>query len=63
LMRKLGLPVSVNAAVAGAAPETFDAAMLDTLPYALPRTDTRWRFGPRRSDPANNARPRARRIA
>jgi uncharacterized protein YecE (DUF72 family) len=65
LMRKLGLSVSVNAAVAGAAPDVFDATLLDTLPYALPRTDTRWRFGPRRSEPANTTttRPRARRTA
>src|SRR6185436_12877264 len=48
LMRKLGLPVSVNAAVAAAAPEAFDPESLDTLPYALPRQDTRWRFDTRR---------------
>jgi uncharacterized protein YecE (DUF72 family) len=47
LMRKLGLEVSVNAAVAGDAPETFVPETLDALPYALPRVDTRWRFGPR----------------
>ena len=47
LMRKLGLEVSVNAAVAGGAPEAFVPETLDALPYALPRVDTRWRFGPR----------------
>ena len=43
LMRKLGLPVTVNAAVAAEAPG-FDPESLNTLPYALPRQDTRWRF-------------------
>ena len=45
LMRKLHLPVAVDAAVASTAPDTFDAQSLDALPYALPRTDTRWAFG------------------
>ena len=47
LMRKLGLAVTVNAAVTGDAPESFVPESLDSLPYALPRQDTRWRFGPR----------------
>jgi uncharacterized protein YecE (DUF72 family) len=47
LMRKLGLSVALDAAVASAAPETFVPESLDALPYALPRTDTRWRFGKR----------------
>jgi uncharacterized protein YecE (DUF72 family) len=44
LMRKLGLPVSLNAAVADASPEGFVPESLDSLPYGLPRVDTRWRF-------------------
>jgi uncharacterized protein YecE (DUF72 family) len=63
LMRKLGLPVSVNAAVAAEAPEDFTPEALDTLPYALPRQDTRWNFGPRVRAPANPVRGRARRAA
>jgi uncharacterized protein YecE (DUF72 family) len=63
LMRKLGLPVSVNAAVAAAAPETFAPQTLDRLPYALPRVDTRWRFGPRKAPPDAKNRTRARRNA
>jgi hypothetical protein len=47
LMRKLGLPVTLNAAVAAVDAEGFVPESLDTLPYALPRQDTRWRFGPR----------------
>jgi len=47
LMRKLGLAVTVNAAVTGDAPESFVPESLDSLPYALPRQDTRWRFRPR----------------
>ena len=60
LMRKLGLPVTVHAAVAADAPEAFDPQALDILPYALPRQDTRWRFGPRvaRADRAPPSRSR-----
>jgi uncharacterized protein YecE (DUF72 family) len=62
LMRKLGLPVTVNAAVAAGAPESFAPESLDMLPYALPRQDTRWRFGPRAGTNIPD-RPRARRGA
>ena len=49
LMRKLGLPVPVPAAIASES-EEFVPESLDTLPYrAAPmRTDTRWRFRARR---------------
>lgn len=61
LMRKLGLTVSVNAAVVGNAPEAFVPESLDVLPYALPRVDSRWRFGPRVAKPAPAPpRPRVR---
>jgi uncharacterized protein YecE (DUF72 family) len=63
LMRKLGLPVFVDVAVAAASPEAFVPEALDTLPYALPRQDTRWRFGPRVSTAEKPARYRARRTA
>lgn len=61
LMRKLGLPVPVNAAVAADDPGAFTPEALDALPYALPRQDTRWRFGPRGS--GSPARARARKPA
>ena len=48
LMRKLGLPVPVPAAVEAESPGSFDPEALDTLPYALPRQDDRWKFTPRR---------------
>jgi uncharacterized protein YecE (DUF72 family) len=48
LMRKLGLPVPVIAAVASEKAESFAPESFDNLPNALPRVDTRWRFGPRR---------------
>ena len=48
LMRKLGLPVTVDAAVV-AESDVFVPESLDALPYGLPRQDTRWKFGPRRS--------------
>ena len=63
LMRKLGLAVSVNAAVAGTAPETFVSETLDTLPYALPRVDTRWRFRSPQTKSGTASRPRGRRTA
>jgi len=63
LMRKLGLPVFVDSAVVAASPEAFVPEALDTLPYALPRQDTRWRFGPRASAADKTARARARRTA
>ncbi|HZN27143.1 MAG TPA: DUF72 domain-containing protein [Burkholderiales bacterium] len=63
LMRKLGLPVPVTAAVTAEAPEAFVPETLDTLPYALPRQDTRWRFGPRMRSQVKPDRPRARRTA
>lgn len=63
LMRKLGLPVTVDAAVAAEVPEGFIPEALDRLPYALPRQDTRWNFGPRASAPEKTARQRARRSA
>jgi uncharacterized protein YecE (DUF72 family) len=44
LMRKLGLPVTVPAAVEAEGAGSFVPEALDTLPYALPRQDTRWRF-------------------
>ena len=47
LMRKLGLPVTLNAAVIGESYESFQPESLDALPYGLPRQDTRWRFGRR----------------
>lgn len=56
LMRKLGLAVPLPAAIARDNPETFSPESLDTLPYALPRVDTRWRFEPRR---ARTPRPHA----
>ena len=61
LMRKLGLPVPLEAAVAAAAPGTFSPEALDALPYALPRVDTRWRFRPRQSTTSNTQRARTRR--
>ena len=48
LMRKLGLPVTVDAAVV-AESDVFVPESLDALPYSLPRQDTRWQFGPRRN--------------
>jgi uncharacterized protein YecE (DUF72 family) len=63
LMRKLGLPVPVDAAVAAAAPGSFSPETLDALPYALPRVDTRWRFGPRQPERPNTQRARTRRTA
>jgi len=63
LMRKLGLPVTINAAVAAGAPEDFAPETLDTLPYALPRQDTRWRFGPRIDTPVKPVRSRSRSTA
>ena len=58
LMRKLGLRVPLDAAVAAAAPGSFSPEALDALPYALPRVDTRWRF--RAAEPACTNAPRAR---
>lgn len=63
LMRKLGLAVPLNAAVAGDAPETFVPESLDSLPYALPRVDTRWRFEPRQRTSPALPRSRARKSA
>jgi uncharacterized protein YecE (DUF72 family) len=61
LMRKLGLPVSLNAGVAGASPGTFAANTLDALPYALPRVDSRWRFPRERTETSGRLRSRIRR--
>jgi uncharacterized protein YecE (DUF72 family) len=61
LMRKLGLPVTLDAAVAAGSSTPFDPASLDSLPYALPRQDSRWNFAPRVRAPEKTARPRARR--
>lgn len=61
LMRKLGLPVSLNAAVASASPGTFAANTLDALPYALPRVDSRWRFPRQRPETGSPPRSRIRR--
>jgi uncharacterized protein YecE (DUF72 family) len=61
LTRKLGLPVNVDAAVTAEAPESFTPESLDALPYALPRQDTRWRFGPRVRAEPKRERPRTRR--
>jgi uncharacterized protein YecE (DUF72 family) len=63
LMRKLGLRVAVDAAVAAQSPGSFVPESLDTLPYALPRQDTRWRFGPRVRRQAATTPPRPRRSA
>jgi uncharacterized protein YecE (DUF72 family) len=63
LMRKLGLPVTVDAAVAAESPGTFVPESLDTLPYALPRQDTRWRFAARTQNPVRGERTRTRRDA
>lgn len=60
LMRKLGLAVPVSAAIARDNPETFSPESLDTLPYALPRVDTRWRFEPRRAQAPAAPRSRVR---
>jgi uncharacterized protein YecE (DUF72 family) len=46
LMRKLGLPVSVESAVERAARGTFTPESLDRLPYAARVDDARWRFPP-----------------
>lgn len=48
--------VTVDAAVAAESREAFVPESLDTLPYALPRQDTRWNFGPRVSAPEKRAR-------
>jgi uncharacterized protein YecE (DUF72 family) len=48
LMRKLGLPVTLPAAVEAESPGSFVPEALDSLPYSLPRQDTRWRFMARR---------------
>jgi hypothetical protein len=61
LMRKLGLPVSLNAGVAGASPGTFAANTLNALPYALPRVDSRWRFPRERTETSGRPRSRIRR--
>ena len=63
LMRKLGLTVTVNAAVAGDKPESFVPEALDALPYGLPRQDTRWRFGSRVRTNEKPQRARVRRGA
>ena len=63
LMRKLALPITVDAAVVAETGEPFVPETLDTLPYALPRQDTRWRFGPRVRPQAKPERSRARRGA
>ena len=63
LMRKLGVPVTLNAAVAAEAPEDFTPETLDTLPYALPRRDTHWNFGPRVRAPVKPVRSRSRSAA
>lgn len=62
LMRKLELRVTVDAAVAAQDPESFAPESLDMLPYALPRQDARWRFGPRVQKRAGT-QPRTRRSA
>ena len=59
LMRKLGLPVPVMAAVATRDPGAFVPESLDTLPHAVPRVDSRWQFGPRQ--PKSTAHTRDRR--
>jgi uncharacterized protein YecE (DUF72 family) len=63
LMRKLGLEVAVNAAVAQESPETFVPESLDALPYGLPRVDTRWRFRTPQPKPESPPRTRVRRGA
>lgn len=63
LMRKLGLPVSLAAAVENESAGTFMPESLDKLPHALPRVDTRWRFGPKRAQTGEPARARSRRNA
>ena len=63
LMRKLGQRVTVDAAVAARNPGSFVPESLDVLPYALPRQDTRWRFGPRAGIRSQTTQPRTRRGA
>jgi uncharacterized protein YecE (DUF72 family) len=63
LMRKLDLPAGVGLAVGTAQPQDFDASTLDTLPYALPRVDNRWHFGPRVSRNAKTLHVRGRKAA
>ena len=61
LMRKLGLAVSAHATGASAQAQPFTAESLDALPYALPRVDTRWRFGSRMAKKPKSPQLRARR--
>ena len=63
LMRKLGLPVPLDAAVAAAGAGSFTPEALDALPYALPRVDTRWRFRAPAPDRTSAQRARTRRTA
>ncbi|MGZ8209378.1 MAG: DUF72 domain-containing protein [Burkholderiales bacterium] len=63
LMRKLGLPVPVSAAIVSESAGGFAPESLDSLPHALPRIDTRWRFGARATKAVDNARVRPRRIS
>ena len=63
LMRKLGLPVPVHDTIASAQPETFSAESLDALPYALPRVDTRWRFGSPAAKEPKGLHTRVRKVA
>ena len=58
LMRKLGLTVTVPAAVETESAGAFLPEALDKLPYGLPRQDTRWRFGPRVAAPPKPVRTR-----
>jgi uncharacterized protein YecE (DUF72 family) len=58
LMRKLGLPVTVPAAVEAESVDAFVPEVLDALPYGLPRQDTRWRFARRGEPQPRPVRPR-----
>ena len=61
LMRKLGLAVPAHAAASGL--EAFNPESLDALPYALPRVDTRWRFGSRNARNPKPAQVRTRMVS
>ena len=60
LMRKLGLPVAVNAAIAAEAPDAFIPESLDRLPHVALPLDARWRFGARQAKTARPIRARVR---
>jgi uncharacterized protein YecE (DUF72 family) len=63
LMRKLRLPVPVAPAVMTEQAGAFVPESLDALPHALPRIDTRWRFGRRQPQSSERRHVRPRRKA